>query len=190
MGTSPFLPISVSSKSPQRLRAHCRYKGWLAHKSAFLISDRKHNNNYYSHRDIRYHNTIHKMYKTDEKVQESKSEIITRIKKEYNWTNVGKWNSNGDIPGPVYNMNKEKDINRQRPVRPSFKNPAGKALKIAGKVVNYWIKKAKIKTQNWHIQDTLKLHDHIRKEKKRIGIYGIHTCRDLHLSFKLMFVRP
>ena len=72
-------------------------------------------------------------------------------------------------------MNKEKDINRQRPVRPSFRNPASKALRIAGRVVNYWITKAKIETRNWHIQDALKLNDHIKKEMNWIRIYGNNT---------------
>ncbi len=123
----------------------------------------------------RYHNTLQKMYETDEKVQSTKSEIMTKLKTEYKWTNIGRWNDKGDIPGPVYNMNKEKDINRQRPVRPSFKNPASKALRIAGRVVNYWISKAKIETRNWHIQDTLKLNEHIKREMNRIRIYGKHT---------------
>jgi hypothetical protein len=123
----------------------------------------------------RYHNTLQKMYETDEKINDTKSEILMKLKMEYKWTNIGRWNEKGDIPGPVYNMNKEKDINRQRPVRPSFRNPASKALRIAGRVVNYWITKAKIETRNWHIQDALKLNDHIKKEMGRIRIYGINT---------------
>ena len=72
-------------------------------------------------------------------------------------------------------MNKQKDINRQRPVRPSFKNPAADALKIAGQVVNYWRKNANIKTKNWHIEDTLRFQQHLEKEIKRISIYGKNT---------------
>jgi hypothetical protein len=128
----------------------------------------------------RHHNNLKKMYESEENAEYTENEIKKKFRREYKWEKIIKINEKSALPGPVYIMNKEKDITRQRPVRPSFKASNKNLLNITARVINFWINNAKLKTRNWHISNVLNLRTHWEKEKSRISVYG----KDTRFMFK------
>ena len=122
-----------------------------------------------------HYKNLEKMYGQEKNATETEKEIIRKMKKEYKWNHIAKLKTKGGIPGPVYNLNKEKDITRQSPVRPSFGTRNKQLMSITARVINFWIDRANLKTRNWHIANVLNLRKHWEREKKRISIYGKST---------------
>ncbi|MBT4941639.1 MAG: hypothetical protein HON29_01230, partial [Candidatus Magasanikbacteria bacterium] len=123
----------------------------------------------------RYYANLKKMFDNEDDAGKTEKEVKKQIKENYKWQHIVRLKESGEIPGPVYNLNKEKDITRQRPVRPSFRTRNKTLLSITARVINFWINKATLKTRNWHIDNVLKIKTHWQREKTRISIYGKNT---------------
>ena len=65
-------------------------------------------------------------------------------------------------------MDKDKDINRQRPVIPGFNNGSAKAQRIVSRALNLYIKNTQVTTREMHIWDPTKLRHHLQKEVNRL----------------------
>ncbi len=84
------------------------------------------------------------------------------------------------ISGHPYLMDKDKDINRQRPVIPGYNNGSAKAQRIISRALNLYIKNTKAATKNMHIWDPTKLRHHLQKETNRLQRNVKHGNIEVH----------
>ena len=76
----------------------------------------------------------------------------------------------------AYVQRKNKDAKRVQPVVPRCSTPWETLVKVSGKVITYWIKRANILTKDWHLINTSDIKINWHREKKHISKkYGKKT---------------
>lgn len=119
---------------------------------------------------LRYHKNMTKHAENATRIDKTFSAIQNEMRNSYNKLKIAKiinFQTDHKVPrvsGHPYLMDKDKDINRQRPVIPGFNNGSAKAQRIISSALNLYIKNTQAVTRDMHIWDPTKLRHHLQKE--------------------------